>query len=282
MTDSTADDRLKGWKEIAAFLHTSDRTVQRWERQFRLPVSRVRSARRGIVFASRRDVDAWLASSDGHAALSEPVGDRVEPASDGPIDSSAVPLTGITKSEVVAPIGAIEARMSVFAAAGPRWLPVYAIDALKRRLRPAMLLAGTILVVAGATAALSGRRELFDAKPKATAAGRGLQPSHARPARSPTVLLTFANGATARIAVTEGPVTTVRVPNVATLAVSATVESDTLELHVYRVSTAEREGDPELLEIGIFRLSPHQRQPLPDGLGLQAMEWVDAAGHSAK
>ena len=65
------DDKLKGWKEIAAFLHTSVRTVQRWERGRQLPVRRIETATVSIIYASRHELEEWLLSSAGRSAVSE-------------------------------------------------------------------------------------------------------------------------------------------------------------------------------------------------------------------
>ena len=54
-------ERLDSWKEIAAYLGRSVRTVQRWERESGLPVRRVKSAKEsGSVYAFRSELDAWL------------------------------------------------------------------------------------------------------------------------------------------------------------------------------------------------------------------------------
>ena len=50
---------LNGWKEIATYLHSGTRTVQRWE-ALGLPVTRVRLGKRGPVVARTENLDAWL------------------------------------------------------------------------------------------------------------------------------------------------------------------------------------------------------------------------------
>jgi phage terminase Nu1 subunit (DNA packaging protein) len=50
---------LDSWKEIAAFLRRSVRTVQRWERDEGLPVRRHHHMKRGSVFALASDLAAW-------------------------------------------------------------------------------------------------------------------------------------------------------------------------------------------------------------------------------
>ncbi len=63
-------DVLKGWKEIAAFLSTTDRTAQRWESSLALPVYRVETSKSAVVFASRRELSEWMRTA-GRQALSK-------------------------------------------------------------------------------------------------------------------------------------------------------------------------------------------------------------------
>jgi adenylate cyclase len=52
---------LRGWKQIAAYLHRDVRTVQRWERTEQLPVHRQLHLKLGTVHAVRAELDEWLA-----------------------------------------------------------------------------------------------------------------------------------------------------------------------------------------------------------------------------
>ena len=55
---------LRGWKEIAAYLDASVRSVRRWEKHRGLPVHRVPSSSgRDTVFAHREQLDVWLGSA---------------------------------------------------------------------------------------------------------------------------------------------------------------------------------------------------------------------------
>lgn len=55
------DERVhKGWKDIAAFLGTSDRSAIRWMKELGLPVQRVGTRRGASVFACERDLREWL------------------------------------------------------------------------------------------------------------------------------------------------------------------------------------------------------------------------------
>jgi hypothetical protein len=64
---------LNGWKEIAAYLGKSVRSVQRWESTLGLPVRRINTPDGHIVYANREEIDAWRRSLDGtpHAELHE-------------------------------------------------------------------------------------------------------------------------------------------------------------------------------------------------------------------
>lgn len=50
------------WKEIASYLGKGVRTVQRWEAQFGLPVQRPNAHVKGIVRATREELDQWIAT----------------------------------------------------------------------------------------------------------------------------------------------------------------------------------------------------------------------------
>jgi Periplasmic component of the Tol biopolymer transport system len=56
------EDRLDSWKEIAAYLKRDVTTVQRWEKREGMPVHRHVHDSMGSVYASRVDLDAWMAS----------------------------------------------------------------------------------------------------------------------------------------------------------------------------------------------------------------------------
>jgi hypothetical protein len=51
---------LTSWKEIASYLGKGVRTVQRWEQQYGLPVRRPNEKVKGIVHATRPELDQWL------------------------------------------------------------------------------------------------------------------------------------------------------------------------------------------------------------------------------
>lgn len=51
---------LTSWKEIARYLNKSVRTVQRWEREFGLPVRRPAGRDAATVLALPQELDLWL------------------------------------------------------------------------------------------------------------------------------------------------------------------------------------------------------------------------------
>jgi CheY-like chemotaxis protein len=60
MSKHANHDFLSSWKEIAVHLGKGVRTVQRWERELGLPVHRPGHDTKGIVVASRAELDAWV------------------------------------------------------------------------------------------------------------------------------------------------------------------------------------------------------------------------------
>ena len=74
MTDN--DLTFTCWKEIAAYLRKGVRTVQRWERQYGLPVQRPNAKDRGIVRASRRELDHWMRTQTACTAAKAQKPDR--------------------------------------------------------------------------------------------------------------------------------------------------------------------------------------------------------------
>lgn len=58
--DQSRAATLNSWKEIAAFLNRGVRTVQRWERDLKLPVHRIGQGNRSPVFAFTAEINLWL------------------------------------------------------------------------------------------------------------------------------------------------------------------------------------------------------------------------------
>lgn len=52
---------LTSWKEIASYLSKGVRTVQRWEKDFGLPVRRPTGSDKSAILARTSDIDLWVA-----------------------------------------------------------------------------------------------------------------------------------------------------------------------------------------------------------------------------
>ena len=84
-SETTFEDRLDSWKQIAAYLGRDVTTVQRWEKREGMPVRRHLHDRIGSVSASRTELDAWMRSRDlrdehgngNHTAESNPAATAV-------------------------------------------------------------------------------------------------------------------------------------------------------------------------------------------------------------
>ena len=76
------EDLLSSWKEIAVYLDTTVRTVQRWESEAELPVRRLVHKRKASVYAYKSEIHAWRESRGVPAELPEDLdgGERVEAA----------------------------------------------------------------------------------------------------------------------------------------------------------------------------------------------------------
>lgn len=53
---------LSGWKDVAHYLNSAVRTVQRWE-HYGLPISRPTPGGRGQIMAESHEIDHWLRDS---------------------------------------------------------------------------------------------------------------------------------------------------------------------------------------------------------------------------
>lgn len=61
---------LRSWKEIASYAGTSVRTLQRWEKDFHLPIRRIATKKGSVVFAFRGDLDTWFRARTQTAEVS--------------------------------------------------------------------------------------------------------------------------------------------------------------------------------------------------------------------
>jgi len=68
LSEPTAEERLDGWKRIAAHLNRDVRTLRRWENSEGLPVRRLMHDKQATVFAYRSELDAWMEQRGGGAS----------------------------------------------------------------------------------------------------------------------------------------------------------------------------------------------------------------------
>jgi tetratricopeptide (TPR) repeat protein len=130
----TADrgPRLAGWKDIAAYLGKTDRTVKRWGRDRGLPVHRVPGTAKASVYAYSNELDRWLENAD---AETEDQAEQTGQPLPAP-DLIPVPIP----DQIPAPIDPLGAPIAVLPTARPRPL-----------LRRKWLLAGFALLLAAVT-----------------------------------------------------------------------------------------------------------------------------------
>jgi hypothetical protein len=104
-------DRLNSWKEIAAFLGRTSRTVQRWERTAGLPIRRGGAGRRGTVVASKQDVHDWWQRRGAALARAEARTDSLDALPDAPARRHRLPIAVVA---AVAGLVALVAAMAVW------------------------------------------------------------------------------------------------------------------------------------------------------------------------
>ena len=75
----TGDDRLEGWKRVAAYLHRDVRTVRRWEKNQGLPVHRLMHDKQATVYAFKSEIEAWRLTR-GEAATQQGADDMAPEA----------------------------------------------------------------------------------------------------------------------------------------------------------------------------------------------------------
>jgi hypothetical protein len=93
------DDRLGSWKAIAAHLKRDVSTVQRWEKSEGMPVHRHLHAKRGSVYGSRSELDAWWASRSPRLDPS--------PGTDGPRETAERPVPAALNSRWATALAAV-------------------------------------------------------------------------------------------------------------------------------------------------------------------------------
>jgi len=271
------DDRLKGWKEIAQCLHSSERTVQRWEHVLHLPVHRIGMAGNAIVLASRRELEDWLESIEGRTALSEQ--DDADSALELPA-GSGVANAETSAGETLTP-GALDDTPEARAALANR---AEQGRSYWRRFGWVLLALGVVALVIGFVplAKSKGRNLLAPEKaaaPSATtpANGRATGPSASLIASTVAVRFTLDDSTSSIVGIQVGGTSTITVGSHTTYVFSAELLGDVARVHVSRLDGGTAQNAPRLNELAVVTLHLGARVPVEQVPGITAMEWLEPA-----
>src|SRR5277367_6076961 len=66
------EPRIESWGEIANYLKRDIRTVQRWEKDYALPIRRLMIGKQGQVYAYRSELDRWVRERQPKTEIVEP------------------------------------------------------------------------------------------------------------------------------------------------------------------------------------------------------------------
>ena len=289
------DDRLKGWKEIAEFLHVRERTAQRWEHSLGLPVHRIDTARSAIVFASRREVDAWLRTAEGQEAVSAEF--MAEPPAPGDHGSGS-PAKGA--SDLADPVLSTLTVSEPADSASPH--SVVLLDNLapdgppgavsnKRLIQPRSLLLASSLVAVlvlgfvlfhdrlapkpGSTAGSTPTR----LAPTLSAKNSAVFPLRQTTPPAVTLRLTLVGGRTVRVTQLVGSLGTVSLAGHPPYAISAEATDDGVRIHVFRIQPATPDGSRHNEELAVVPLKPGDKKQLQAPTDTTTIEWLAPSPH---
>lgn len=118
----SSNDRLDSWKEIAAHLKRSVRTVTRWEQEEGLPVHRHQHHKAGSVYAYKSELDLWwIARGSQLERERNPADNQLEKSSDGPAQRQRQVIVTVAVTAVLL-AGALTALAALWFAARSRHL----------------------------------------------------------------------------------------------------------------------------------------------------------------
>jgi hypothetical protein len=112
---NTHQHTLESWKQIAAYLNRSERTVRRWEVAEGLPVHRHSHQKQDTVFAHVHEIDRWVGRRTGKAVY-----DAAPPVSgtDGAVASAPIPAESAPANGYLAEHDAITRTIHCYIAGG--------------------------------------------------------------------------------------------------------------------------------------------------------------------
>ena len=236
----TEDDRLKGWKEIAACLRTSERTAQRWENQLGLPVQRLETTKGAIVFASRGELEAWLASARQLPALDE---NHRTPLGDANNSTPVRPQFAHTTSAAVG-IGVVM-LIVLLAGVWRVWAPGHS----------------------NAATPASGPSRSGSINTVPQPAGSSLLPQ-------PVPLSLTRDGKRSTVTVPAGGMGRITIGGHVTLGLSPVVNHGGIDLDVFRIEGVAPTGGEQLTKLTTFRLEPGTTVKLEQTFGTLEIAWL--------
>ncbi len=122
-SETSAHDRLDSWKEIAVYLHCSERTVRRWEDEG-LPIHRHPHKKKAGIYAYKTEIDSWW--NNDRVRLEEL---ERSPTSQRPYRSLWLAITLVTAAVTVGVVGRFAYRLR--GAATPHQIESLAVLPLK-------------------------------------------------------------------------------------------------------------------------------------------------------
>lgn len=240
---------LRGWKEIGAFLGTSPRSAQRWERDLALPVHRLRTTTGSVVSAYPSELDAWRnrVGADLRDDQAERILDNDPDVGDGRDTSDEIAMSTPTSAAPASP----PARRPFPVA---WWLAVAAALVV-------VAAAGTLLRsgqhAPASRPAESGREPVAGARP----AGAGAEHREQGLAAGATTAVTLRftrDRVTVRLRVQKGELATMVLPGVPVLRVRAIRAGSELTVELFRqAGTAPAaSGLPRVAALRLARRAP--------------------------
>ncbi len=104
-SEKPPENGLDSWKEIAAYLDRDVTTVQRWEKREGMPVHRHVHDKRGSVYASGSELDAWLRSRRKYLGEEPDAKEQAQQPDQEPEEPVEAPVDVPMVAPVVAKVG---------------------------------------------------------------------------------------------------------------------------------------------------------------------------------
>jgi Tol biopolymer transport system component len=128
-------ERLDSWKAIAAYLGRAVTTVQRWEQEEGLPIRRLPHAKKGSVFAYKKELEHWRAERTQALATNTParMPDAAHPSSESTGSAPRPTAPAGSRPGVILAVGALPV---IVLAVGLGWQWVSGAGAVGTRSTP--------------------------------------------------------------------------------------------------------------------------------------------------